>query len=179
MGILLLNSDHELRSILQENRTEVVTLLIPKLTLLQFSEKERKNLPKWIPILLKRYAKYLTSIKRLGTKAEKVLYQPSPGKEQMQRINVRVSRGSWALLGLLAQVHGVSRCFLFNFLLRLDEAGVGDSIVNTMNEGGPTFHRNYKYILHLDLLNNRIIRSLECEPVDYFYVLDYRDWFDS
>ncbi|AOP36170.1 CopG family transcriptional regulator [Leptospira tipperaryensis] len=179
MGILLLNSDHEIHSILQNNRMEVATLLVPKHTLLKFSEKERRNLSRRIPFLLKRYAKYLTSIKRLGRKAEKVLYQPSPGKEQMQRINVRVSRGSWALLGLLAQVHGVSRCFLFNFLLQLDELGVGDSIVNVMNEGGPTFHRNYKYTFEFDLLNNRIKRSLKCEPEYYFYVLDYRDWFDS
>ncbi|XDD50085.1 DUF1564 domain-containing protein [Leptospira sp. WS92.C1] len=179
MGILLLNSDHEIRSILQDYRTEVVTLLVPKFTLLQWNEKERRNLPKRIPVLLKRYAKYLTSTKRLGTKAGKVLYQSSPGKAQMERINVRIGTGSWALLGLLAHVHGVSRCYLFNFLLRLDEIGVGDSIVNTMNEGGPTFHRNYRYTLHLDLLNNKIIRSLDCEPTDSFYVLDYRDWFDS
>ncbi|PJZ61322.1 DUF1564 family protein, partial [Leptospira adleri] len=94
MGILLLNSDHEIQSVLQDNRMEVVTLLVPKHTLSCLGEKERGNLPKRIPLLLKRYAKYLTAINRLGNKAEKTLYQPSPGKKQMQRINVRVSRGS-------------------------------------------------------------------------------------
>ncbi len=90
-----------------------------------------------------------------------------------------LSTGSWAFLGMLAQVHGVSRCYLFNYLLWLDEVGVGDSIVRTVNEGGPTFHRDYKYILHFDLLNNSVIRRLECEPNGIFYVLDFRDWFDS
>ncbi|RHX93180.1 DUF1564 domain-containing protein [Leptospira stimsonii] len=179
MGILLLNSDHELHTTLQEKRTDVVTLLVPKKTLLRLSEKERRNLSKRIPLLLERYAKYLTSIKRIGNKAEKTLYQPSPRKGEMQRINVRVSRKSWALLGLLAQVHGVSRCFLFHFLLELDELGVGDSIVNIMNAGGPTFHRTYRYTFHIDILNHRIKRSLKCDPIDFFQVLDYRDLPDS
>lgn len=179
MGILLLNSDQELHTALQEKRTDVVTLLVPKKTLLRLSEKERRNFSKRIPLLLKRYAKYLTSIKRIGNKAEKTLYQPSPGKGEMQRINVRVSRKSWALLGLFAQVHGVSRCFLFHFLLELDELGVGDSIVNIMNAGGPTFHRTYRYTFHIDILNNRIKRSLKCEPIDFFQVLDYRELRDS
>ncbi|XDD50524.1 DUF1564 domain-containing protein [Leptospira sp. WS92.C1] len=178
MGILLLNSDHKIQSALRENNTDVVTLLVPKDTLLRYNEKYRRNLPKRIPILLKKYGKYLTTTKRLGKKAGKALYQASSGKENMQRLNVRLNTGSWALLGTLALVHGVSRCYLFNYLLWLDEVGVGDSIVNIMNEGGPTFHREYRYILHLNLLNNSIIRRLECEPAQEFYVLDYRDWFD-
>ncbi|EKR15446.1 hypothetical protein LEP1GSC019_2400, partial [Leptospira interrogans serovar Pyrogenes str. 2006006960] len=42
MGILLLNSDHEISSALQKNRSETVTLLIPEDTWLLFSEKERE-----------------------------------------------------------------------------------------------------------------------------------------
>ncbi|EKO34418.1 DUF1564 domain-containing protein [Leptospira santarosai] len=178
MGILLLNSDHEIRSTLQERNTDVVTLLIPESTLFRYDQKEHRNLPKRIPILLRKYGKYLTSVKRLSKNARKTLYQPSSGLKKMRRINVRLSTGSWAFLGMLAQVHGVSRCYLFNYLLWLDEVGVGDSIVRTVNEGGPTFHRDYKYILHFDLLNNRVIRRLECEPNGIFYVLDFRDWFD-
>ncbi|PJZ56957.1 DUF1564 domain-containing protein [Leptospira barantonii] len=179
MGILLLSSDQNLRSILQERKTEVVTLLIPELTLLGYREKELRLLGKRIPMLLRRYGKYLTAIPRLGKNARKTLYQVSPGPKKMRRVNVRLSTGSWAFLGMLAFVHGVSRCYLFNYLLWLDEVGVGDYTVNTMNEGGPTFHKNYSYILHLDLLNNSIIRRLETEPTDTFHVLDYRDWFDS
>ncbi|RHX81330.1 DUF1564 domain-containing protein [Leptospira yasudae] len=178
MGILSFNSDSILRSRLQENYTEVVTLLVSKEILLRYSEKERKVLAKRIPILLKTYGKYLTAIQRLGNGAGKTLYQSSPGRGNMVRMNVRLSTGSWALLGTLAQAHGVSRCFLFRYLLLLDEVGVGDSIVRTMNEGGPTFHRNYRYILHLDLLNNSITRTLACDPAHTFYVLDPRDWFD-
>ncbi|MCG6194950.1 DUF1564 domain-containing protein [Leptospira sp. FAT2] len=179
MGVLLLNSNHTIRSILRENHSEVVTLLVPKRTLLGLDEKQKKFLPKRIPFLLKRYAKYLSSTKRLSSNSRKTLYQPSFGKNQMVRMNVRVGTGSWALLGLFAQVHGVSRCYLFNFLVNLDRVGVGESIVSTMNEGGPTFHSNYSYILHLDLLGNRITRSLKCDPIDSFYVLNYQEWFDS
>ncbi|MCG6169422.1 DUF1564 domain-containing protein [Leptospira sanjuanensis] len=178
MGILSLNSDEKICSRLQEIETEVVTLLVSKETLSRYREEDRKILAKRIPILLKIYGKYLTAAKRLGNRAGKTLYQPSPGRGNMVRMNVRLSTGSWALFGTFAQAHGVSRCYLFRYLLLLDEAGVGDSIVRIMNEGGPTFHRNYKYILHLDLLNNNITRTLVCDPTHIFYVLDPRDWFD-
>ncbi|MCG6168889.1 DUF1564 domain-containing protein [Leptospira sp. FAT2] len=177
MGVLLLYSDHRIDSRLQESNTNVVTLLIPEAVLLRYPERDRRNLPKRIPELLRRYGKFLTATKRLGKKAGRTLYQPSPGKEKMKRINVRLSTGSWTLFGTLAQAHGVSRCFLFNYLLWLEENEIGNSIVQTMNEGGPTFHRKYSYILDLDLLNNRVSRLLQCEPEDSFYVLDYRDWF--
>ncbi|MBM9575578.1 DUF1564 domain-containing protein [Leptospira sp. 201903070] len=179
MATLLLNSEKEIRSILNENKTEVVTLLIPNSTLSRYEERERRMLPKRIPILLRRYGKYLTSIQHLGKKAGKTLYQPSLGRTEMRRMNVRVGTATWSFLGVLAQAHGVSRCYLFNYLLWLDEIGVGSSIVRTMNEGAPTFHRNYRYILHLDFPENRISRKLECDPSHLFSVLDYRDWYDS
>ncbi|EMO96431.1 hypothetical protein LEP1GSC109_0472, partial [Leptospira interrogans str. UI 13372] len=53
MGILLLNSDHEISSALQKNRSETVTLLIPEDTWLLFSEKDVRLLTKRIPTLLK------------------------------------------------------------------------------------------------------------------------------
>lgn len=178
MGILLLNSDQCIQSKLQESNSHVVTLLVPENTLLRYREKDRKNLPKRIPQLLRKYTKFLSASPRLGKKAGRTLYQPSPGKQKMKRINVRLSTGSWTLFGVLAQTHGVSRCFLFNYLLWLEENEIGDSIVSIMNEGGPTFHKKYKYILDLDLLNNRASRILKCEPENCFYVLDYRDWYN-
>ncbi|TGM53095.1 DUF1564 domain-containing protein [Leptospira adleri] len=179
MGTLLLNSDHALRSILQERNSDVVTLLIPKKTLFGLSDSDKRRLPKRIPNLLRKYGKYLGASRRLGKKAGKTLYQPSEGRENMQRINARVSTGSWALLGALAQAHGVSRCYLFNYLLWLDEIEMDSFLVETMNEGAPTFHRNYRYILHLDLLNNEITRTLECEPPNFLSILHYEDWFGS
>ncbi|AOP35909.1 CopG family transcriptional regulator [Leptospira tipperaryensis] len=179
MGYLTFNADEEISSRLQESRTETVTLLIPEGTLARLGVKDAKVLPKKIPQLLRTYGKYLTATKRLGKKAGKTLYQPSPGKEKMKRVNVRLSTGSWTFLGTLAQAHGVSRCYLFNYLLWLEELEVGDSIVETVNAGAPAFHRYYSYILHLDLPNNRVFRRLQTEPVSLFYVLDYRDWFPS
>ncbi|ASV10669.1 DUF1564 domain-containing protein [Leptospira santarosai] len=177
MGFLLLNSDQEIHSRLQENDSITVTLLIPEETWLRFSEKNAKKLPKRIPELLRKYGKYLSAAKRLGKDAKRTLYQPSPGKQKMKRINARVSTGSWTFFGTLAQAHGVSRCYLFNYLLWLDELEIGSSIMYTMNVGVPTFHQNYSYILHLDLLDNRITRRLECEPHSFFHTLDYQDWF--
>ncbi|MBW9230508.1 DUF1564 domain-containing protein, partial [Leptospira interrogans] len=106
MGILLLNSDHEISSTFQKNRSETVTLLIPEDTWLLFSEKDVRLLTKRIPTLLKVYAKYLSSSKRLSKKADRTLYQPSPGKLKMKRISVRVPSASWTLLGTFAQAHG-------------------------------------------------------------------------
>ncbi|TGM59846.1 DUF1564 domain-containing protein [Leptospira adleri] len=179
MGSLLLNSEQQIRSILNDNKTEVVTLLIPDSTLARYEERERRLLPRKVPILLMRYGKYLTSVRRLGKKAGRTLYQPSMENSKMKRMNVRLGTASWSLLGVLAQAHGVSRCYLFNYLLWLDEVGVGSSIVYSMNEGAPTFHRSYRYILHLDFLENTLVRSLECEPSHLFSVLDYRDWYKS
>ncbi|TGK34949.1 DUF1564 domain-containing protein [Leptospira gomenensis] len=178
MGVLVLSSDHTIDSVLRERESEIVTLLVPEETLSLYPEEDRKDLPKRIPGLLAIYGKYMTSIPRIGKKAGRTLYQPSEGKKKMVRINVRLNSGTWSFLGMLAHVHGVSRCFLFNYLLSLDRVGVGESIVLTMNDGGPTFHRNYSYILHLDLQNNRITRSLKCQPESTFYVIDYLDWFD-
>lgn len=139
MGTLLLTADRVIRSKLREDKTEVVTLLVPQATWLRLGESKRKYLPKQIPMLLRVYGKYLTSIDRLGKKAGKTLYQPSYGRDSMKKVNVRLHTGSWAFLGVLAQAHGVSHCFLFNYLLWLEEVGVGDSIVDTMNEGVPHF----------------------------------------
>ncbi|WP_081104096.1 DUF1564 domain-containing protein [Leptospira weilii] len=177
MGYLLLNSDHEISSILQEGRSETVTLLIPEGTWLRFSEKDLKLLPKKIPQFLKTYGKLLSASERLGKKAGRTLYQPSPGKRKMKRINVRVSSASWTLFGTFAMAHGVSRCYLFNYLLRLESAGAGNSTVDS--RGVPAFHRSYSYILHLDLPNNRVTRKLHCEPETYFHTLEYKDWVPS
>ncbi|XDD51592.1 DUF1564 domain-containing protein [Leptospira sp. WS92.C1] len=177
MGTMLLNVDEEIFSRLRVDRMDTVTLLIPEKTWLRLGEKNVRALPKKIPQMLRTYGKYLTATKRLGKKAGKTLYQTSQGKSKMKRINVRLSTGSWTLLGTFAQSHGVSRCFLFNYLLWLEEIGVGESIFETMNAGVPAFHQCYSYILHLDLINNRVTRKLHCEPDGLFYTLDYRDWF--
>lgn len=177
MGTLLLNSDFRIQSRLEENKTIVVSLLIAEEVLLRYPTRIRKILPKRIPDLLRRYGKFLTATERIGNKAGRTLYQASPGKEKMKKINARIGSGSWALLGTFAQAHGVSRCFLFDYLLSLEEAGVGDLIVIPMNAGGPTFHEKNSYILHLDLLKNTISRTLQCDPKESFYVLDYHHWY--
>ncbi|XDD52288.1 DUF1564 domain-containing protein [Leptospira sp. WS92.C1] len=179
METLFLNTNFEIQSPLQEPNSEVVTFLIPKSYLDRLNPEDQKKLPKRLPLLLKKYAKYIASTKRLNKKAGKTLYQIKTGKNNMKRINARTRTGSWALLGALAQAHGVSRCYLFNYLLWLDDLGVGDSIVDTLNAGVPTFHENYRYTLLLDLLNNKIIRKLEFEPNPFKHIFTYRDWLHT
>ncbi|TGK49536.1 DUF1564 family protein [Leptospira gomenensis] len=111
-----------------------------------------------------------------GAAGTRAAGQRSAEKKTMRRINVRLGTGSWTLLGALAQAHGVSRCYLFNYLLYLEEVGVGDSIEDTMNAGVPTFHKHYSYILHLDLTFNRATRRLQCFPESSFYAFEYREW---
>ncbi|TGK20671.1 DUF1564 domain-containing protein [Leptospira stimsonii] len=168
MKALFLNSDFEIHSSFNENSADVVTLLVPKKYLQRLSIKDRKKLPKRLPELLKKYSKYIASSKRLNRKAGKTLYQANVGRGRMKRINARIRTRDWILLGTLAQGHGVSRCYLFNYLLWIDEVGVGNSISNVFNSGSPTFHKYYKFILLLDLSKNRIIKRLEFEPNPIF-----------
>ncbi|AOP36599.1 CopG family transcriptional regulator [Leptospira tipperaryensis] len=164
MRTIFLSSDFEIRSSLQEKTSDVVTFLVPKKYLNRVKISDRKKLPKRLPGLLKKYSKYIASTKRLNKRAGKTLYQANEGKGNMQRINARIQTKDWILLGTLAQAHGVSRCYLFNYLLWLDQIGVGDSISNVLNSGAPTFHKYYKFILLLDLSKNIITKRLEFEP---------------
>ncbi|TGK36068.1 DUF1564 domain-containing protein [Leptospira gomenensis] len=176
MGTILLNTEEEIRSSLRENRMETVTILIPEKTWLRYGEIKARDLPKRIPEFLCTYGKYLSNAKRLNDQARKTLYQPSSETSHMRRVNVRLSTASWALLGLFAQAHGVSRCYLFNYLLWLEEVEVGDSIVEMMNAGTPTFHRSYSYIFHLDLTHSEVYRRLRCDPESIFYAADSQYW---
>ncbi|MBM9501003.1 DUF1564 domain-containing protein [Leptospira sp. 201903071] len=161
MEQIFLSPDEKIESLLAERKEKVVTLLIPENYFDRLSVEEQRRLPKKLPFLLRRYSKLMTSRSRLNSKADSILYQ-SPGK--MKKMNFRVNTGYWSMLGVLAQAHGVSRCFLFNFLLSLEDAEVGDSIVEVLNAGVPTFHDVYRYIWHLDLIQNTITRTLEFDP---------------
>ncbi|MBM9502323.1 DUF1564 domain-containing protein [Leptospira sp. 201903071] len=161
MGQIFLHSERKIRSALVESRMNVETILFPEWYYNALSPEQRKALPKRILPLLRRYQKLMLSKKRINPKAGKTLYQKTQG---MVRVNVRIDTGVWAVLGVLSAAHGVSRCFMVNYLLWLDDSGVGDSIDKTLNVGSPAFHDNYSYIWHLDLLKNSITRTIEFEP---------------
>ncbi|XDD51327.1 DUF1564 domain-containing protein [Leptospira sp. WS92.C1] len=162
MGTLFLNAESKIQSTLVSSKMEVETILFPEFFLNRLTEKERKNLSKRILPLLRRYQKLLLGKRRINHKAGKTLYQKNQGK--LIRINMRIDTGVWAVLGVISAAHGVSRCFMVNYLLWLDDLGVGDFIDKTLNVGFPTFQNNYRYIWHLDLLKNRMIRSIEFDP---------------
>ncbi|RHX96404.1 DUF1564 domain-containing protein [Leptospira yasudae] len=161
MEWILSDSHHKIESPLVEETSKVVTLLVPENYYDRLSPENQLSLSKKLPYLLRRYGKFISATRRINSKAGTTLYQD---RGRMKRINFRVSSGYWSILGAFANAHGVSRCYLFNFLLALDEVGVGDSIVETVNAGVPTFHEYYSYIWHLDLAHNRISRQLKFSP---------------
>ncbi|XDD49407.1 DUF1564 domain-containing protein [Leptospira sp. WS92.C1] len=162
MGKIYLNTECKIQSVLVESRTEVETILFPKSYLDTLTKEQRKVLPKRILPLLRRYQKFLLSKRRINSKARKTLYQKNQGK--LIRINMRIDTGVWAILGAISAAHGVSRCFMVNYLLWLESVGVGDSIDQALNVGCPTFHNHYSYIWHLDLVKNRAFRWIEFNP---------------
>ncbi|PJZ55001.1 DUF1564 domain-containing protein [Leptospira adleri] len=162
MELLSLNSQLKIESALIEGDMGTDSILIPLSLWDSLDLEERKILSRKLPYLLRRYTKYVASMKRLYWRAGKIKYNWGVGK--MKKMSIRVNSGAWALLGALAAAHGVSRCYLFNYMLWLDEIGVGDSIVETLNIGVPRFHGIYRMIWTLNLEKNLISRELEFEP---------------
>ncbi|XDD52218.1 DUF1564 domain-containing protein [Leptospira sp. WS92.C1] len=162
METLLLNSERRIQSALIEGRMSVDSILIPESYWNQLDDTKRKLLPGKLPYLLRRYTKYVASMKRLHWKGGKILYNRNVGK--LRKMSIRVNTGAWSVLGALAAAHGVSRCYLFNYMLWLDDIGVGDSIVETLNRGVPIFHESYRMIWTLDLRQNLISREFYFKP---------------
>ncbi|XDD49767.1 DUF1564 domain-containing protein [Leptospira sp. WS92.C1] len=161
MGKIYLHTEQKIQSALFESGTRVETILFPDSYFNALTLEQRKALPKRILPLLKRYQKLMLSQRRINSKAGKTLYQKPQG---MVRVNMRINTGAWAILGAISAAHGVSRCFMVNYLLWLDDSEVGDSIEQTLNVGCPTFHNIYSYIWHLDLTKNSITRRIEFNP---------------
>lgn len=162
MDLLLLSSQKKILSALNEREVGSDSLLIPLSYWNQLNSIQKKALSKKLPFLLEKYTKYISSLNRLHWRAGKIKYNWGVG--ELKKMTIHVNTGAWAVLGALAAAHGVSRCFLFNYLLWLEEVGVGDSIVDTMNRGVPQFHKSYKMIWTLNLRKNQISRELFFEP---------------
>ncbi|XDD50619.1 DUF1564 domain-containing protein [Leptospira sp. WS92.C1] len=162
MGILLSVSEPQISSKIEKLESAVETILIPEDFLNRLTKEDRKKLPKTIHSLLGKYTKYISSIPRLNQKGGKRKYQKDVKK--LQRVNIRMKTVDWLLLGTLAEAHGVSRCYLLNFIFYLESAGVGDSIVETLNVGLPTYHEIYCFIWQLEPRQGRITRSLQLRP---------------
>ncbi|TGK32655.1 DUF1564 domain-containing protein [Leptospira gomenensis] len=162
METIFLNTEEKIQSAMTERKNRVVSLLIPESYFVKLSNEDQRYLVKRVPELLRRYAKFMASRSRINDEGITTLYQKNQGK--LKKLNVRMNTGFWSLLGVLANAHGVSRCYLFNFLLFLDRVEVGDSIAESLNEGVPTFHDVYSYIWELDLIHNTITRFLRFSP---------------
>ncbi|AOP36625.1 hypothetical protein A0128_19645 [Leptospira tipperaryensis] len=162
MDILFLSSENKIQSALIEGELGTDSILIPLSYWDVLSADEKRILRRKLPYLLRKYTKYVSCLKRLHWRAGKIKYNRGVGK--MKKMSIRVNTGAWAVLGALAVAHGVSRCYLFNYMLWLDDVGVGDSVVETLNQGVPKFHGSYRMIWTLDLRQNLISRELDFEP---------------
>ncbi|MBW0435009.1 DUF1564 domain-containing protein [Leptospira yasudae] len=176
MEMLWFSSGEKIESILIEGPLGIDSLLVPYSYWDRLDPQEKKILPHRLTFLLRRYGKYLANKKRLHWKAGKIRYNRGVGR--MKKMTIRVNTGAWAVLGALAAAHGVSRCYLFNYMLWLEDNGVGDSIVETLNRGVPSLHGTYRMIWTLNLRENLISRELEFEPnpmtTEYPYYLPTR-----
>ncbi|MDV6236374.1 DUF1564 family protein [Leptospira ellisii] len=162
MDRIFLSSHHTLKSPLNEEKQRMITLLVPETTRMRLSAERQKSLGKNLPHLLRKYAKLVSSQSRINGEATSVLYQKKQG--QLAKISVRMETKYWNLLGVLASAHGVSRCLLYNYLLSLDEAEVGDFTEKVLNDGVPAFSNIYRYIWHLDTTKNTAQKNLEIFP---------------
>ncbi|AXR68307.1 DUF1564 domain-containing protein [Leptospira mayottensis] len=162
MDILLLSSDKKIQSALNEGVVGSDSLLVPMSYWNQLDTAARKALSRKLPFLLKRYTKYVVALDRLHWRGGKIKYNWGVG--ELKKMTIHVNSGVWTVLGALAAAHGVSRCYLFNYLLWLEEVGIGDSVNDVINRGVPQFHDIYRMIWTLDLQKNQVSRELYFEP---------------
>ncbi|OOV43444.1 hypothetical protein B1J93_07950 [Leptospira kirschneri serovar Pomona] len=165
MDILLLDDGQKIESALVEDSFGTDSLLVPDVywNRLNLNLQERKALRNKLPLLLRKYSKQIASMKRLHNRAGKIKYNRDVGK--MKKFSIRVHTSVWATLGVLAAAHGVSRCYLFNYMLWLEElGGKEDFFVKSLNRGVPSFHWTYKMIWKIDRRQNLISRELQFEP---------------
>ncbi|EJO80406.1 DUF1564 domain-containing protein [Leptospira interrogans] len=163
MDILLFDDGQKIESALIENIVGTDSLLVPNDYWNRLNVQERKALRGKLPSLLRKYSKQIASMERLHYRAGKIKYNRGVGK--MKKFSVRVHTGVWANLGVLAAAHGVSRCYLFNYMLWLEElGGKEDFFVKTLNRGVPSFHWTYKMTWKINRRQNLISRELQFEP---------------
>ncbi|MCH1913678.1 DUF1564 domain-containing protein [Leptospira noguchii] len=163
MDILLLDDGQKIESALVEDSVGTDSLLVPDVYWNRLNLQERKALRGKLPFLLRKYSKQIASMKRLHNRAGKIKYNRDVGK--MKKFSIRVHTGVWATLGVLAAAHGVSRCYLFNYMLWLEDlGGKEDFFVKSLNRGVPSFHWTYEMTWKINRRQNLISRELKFEP---------------
>ncbi|PJZ71293.1 hypothetical protein CH373_01965 [Leptospira perolatii] len=97
----------------------VCTLILPQRTHRRYKKHwdTSKSATKCLKELLETYSGSIDRIERLNSNPIFVRYQRAKTKTTWVRINFRPRQSDWIKLGNLARFHGVSRCFLFVYLL--------------------------------------------------------------
>ncbi|TGK34601.1 DUF1564 family protein [Leptospira gomenensis] len=162
MKAILLNTDQKIKSIYEDEKREVVSLLIAEKNLRHLTEKEKKTLIKNFVPLIRKYEKYLISTKRIHNKAGKILYNRE--QSPLKKINLRMKNSDWNLLSLLASTHGVSRSFLMNYILWLDKVGIHNFMMEKFFKGTSNKIGSYQFNWRIQFQSNQLIRELIIEP---------------
>ncbi|TGK20912.1 DUF1564 family protein [Leptospira fluminis] len=114
---------HTLKAKSPKGEVPNCTLLLSRnlyVRLLQHWEGE-KPLSRCLNELLELYAARLEKGEKLNSESSLLLYQRKKPRssENFDRINFRPEGMDWIRLGNISRWHGVSRCFLFSYMLEL------------------------------------------------------------
>jgi len=119
------------------------TLLIPEHLLIDFRAKLAlygNSLPVYFLYLLRRFR--IFNLSGMIPPPRKIKTEFQDEGLNLHKFNFRVSNAAWVELGELSLAFGKSRCALFVYLLELDLAGFGDSLVEAgMGFGVPINRR--------------------------------------
>ncbi|MCB1177655.1 MAG: DUF1564 family protein, partial [Leptospiraceae bacterium] len=101
------------------------SLLIPENLLIIYQKLEiKKNRREILAYLLRKYKFFLGNWQFRSSRKIKTLFQDS-GLD-LKRISFKPRNSDWLELGTIAMGFGVSRTYLFSYLLELEDRGLGD-----------------------------------------------------
>jgi hypothetical protein len=140
------NRNHNANVDLRESAASVSTLLVPDSLALKLSsilpvriskkKKEFVDLRQGLKMLLNKYRGFLALGKLPFQYKPKLSYQ-NEGLN-LQVFKFRPDNADWFELGILAYGLGVSRCWLFSFLLELELSGLGEFLALKIAKDGLT-----------------------------------------
>ncbi len=148
------------------------TVLVPAelhRDLLRILEEKNYSMSKYIRVLVRKYRATCLSygIPQFGSVKRR--YQ-SPGLQPV-RVAFRIENEIWIELGQIAAFLGVSRCFLFTWLLRLEAAGGAERFVGVPTSSLEAYDANYpsyiQYTERIYVFQNRYERRLKLQPCQW------------
>lgn len=124
------------------------------------------TMSRYVRILVRKYRATCLSYGVPQSGGVKRRYQ-EPGLQQA-RVSFRIENEIWVELGQIAAFLGMSRCYLFAWLLKLEAAGGAERYVGVPTNGLEAYDVNYpayiEYSERVYLYQNRYDRKLKLQP---------------